>query len=275
MRQVPEAIRRNIAIRKPKSGKSKTEKRRLDVLLVERGAAESRQRAQALLLAGRVRVGGAPARKAGTLVPVDAPIEVSGGETYASRAGAKLAGALEDLRVNPAGRICLDVGCSTGGFTDCLLQRGARRVYAVDVTTSQLAWKLRQDSRVVPIEKNARYLAPADVPEAAELIVADLSFIGLAKVVPALVPLAAPRADFLLLVKPQFELERGAVGRGGIVRDPELQRRAVERVRQAAAAAGLAVEGECVSRVPGAEGNVEFFLLARKGPVGAVTNPTG
>ena len=245
--------------------KVKAEKRRLDVLLVERGLAESRQRAQALVLAGRVRVGGAPAQKAGALLALDAAIEVTGGDAiYASRAGAKLAGALEDLGVDPVGRVCLDVGCSTGGFTDCLLRRGARRVYAVDVTTSQLAWKLRQDARVVAIEKNARYLVPADMPEAAELVVADLSFISLGKVIPALVPLAAPGADFLLLVKPQFELERGAVGRGGIVRDPALHRRAVAGVRDAATAAGLTVLGECASRVAGAEGNLEFFLSAHR-----------
>ena len=232
---------------------------------MERGLAESRQRAQALLLAGRVRVGDVPAQKAGALVPADAAIEVTGDETpFASRAGGKLSGALDDLHVDPSGRICVDVGCSTGGFTDCLLQRGAKRVYAVDVTPSQLAWKLRQDPRVVLIKKNARNLAPADIAEVAELITADLSFISLTKVIPALVSLAAPGADFLLLVKPQFELERGAVSRGGIVRDPALHRRAVESVRNAVRAAGLSVEGECTSRVPGAEGNLEFFLHARQ-----------
>ncbi len=211
-----------------------------------------------------MRVNAAPAQKAGALVRSDAAIEVAGAPAYASRAGAKLSGALEDFGVYPAGRVCLDVGCSTGGFTDCLLQRGARRVYAVDVTTSQLAWKLRQDPRVVPVEKNARYLTTADIAEPAELITVDLSFIGLAKVIPALVPLAAPGATFLLLVKPQFELERGAVGRGGVVRDPALHQRAIERVRAAAGAAGLSIEGEHPSRLPGAEGNLEFFLHACK-----------
>ena len=231
---------------------------------MERGLADSRQRAQALILAGRVHVNAVPAQKAGALVRSDASIEITGAPAYASRAGAKLAGALEDFGVDPAGRVCLDVGCSTGGFTDCLLQRGARRVYAVDVTTSQLAWKLRQDARVVPVEKNARFLIPADIAEPAELITVDLSFIGLAKVIPALVPLAAPGATFLLLVKPQFELERGAVARGGVVRDPALHRQAIERVREAAESAGLAVLGECPSRLPGAEGNQEFFLHARR-----------
>lgn len=235
------------------------------MLLVERGLAESRRQAQALLLAGRVRVAGAPATKAGALAPADAAIEVAGDETpYASRAGAKLAGALDDFRIDPAGRVCLDAGSSTGGFTDCLLQRGARRVYAVDVTTSQLAWKLRRDQRVVLIEKNARQLTPADIGEPAQLVTADLSFISLAKVVPALAPLAALGADLVLLVKPQFELERGAVGKGGIVRDAALHRRAVDAVKAAVMAAGLAVVGERPSKVPGAEGNVEFFVHAQK-----------
>jgi 23S rRNA (cytidine1920-2'-O)/16S rRNA (cytidine1409-2'-O)-methyltransferase len=245
--------------------KSKPEKRRLDILLVERGLADSRQRAQALILAGQVRVANAPAAKAGATVPVDAAIEIAGSETfYASRAGAKLQGALEDFGVNPSGKICLDVGCSTGGFTDCLLQGGARRVYAVDVTPSQLAWKLQQDARVVPVKKNARYLRAGDIPELAALVTMDLSFISVAKVLPAIAPLAAPGADVLILVKPQFELDRGDVGRGGIVRDPALHGRAIERVRTAAQAAGLEVLAECPSRILGAEGNREFFLHGRK-----------
>ncbi len=245
--------------------RSKTEKRRLDVLLVERGLAESRRRAQALILAGRVRVSGAPHSKAGSLVAVDAPVELAGGDpAFASRAGTKLAGALDDFGVSPSGLVCFDVGCSTGGFTDCLLQRGAVRVYAVDVTTSQLAWKLRQDPRVIPIEKNARFLLPADVSEPAQFITADLSFIGLSKVLPALVPLAAPGALFLLLVKPQFELERAAVGRGGVVRDPALHRRAIDRVRSAAESCGLSVIADRASRLPGAEGNLEFFVHAQR-----------
>jgi len=251
----------------PESRKSKSAKRRLDRLLVDRGLAESRQRAQAVILAGRVRVAGQPTAKSGTLVPVDASIELTGGAfPYASRAGEKLAGALDDFSVNPSGLVCLDAGCSTGGFTDCLLQRGAARVYAVDVTTSQLAWKLRQDPRVIPIEKNARYLVPADLPEPAQFVTADLSFISLGKIIRALVPLAAPGAEFLLLVKPQFELERSAVGRGGIVRDPALHRRAVDSVRAAAESAGLSVLADRPSRLPGAEGNLEFFLHARRAP---------
>ena len=226
---------------------------------------ESRQRAQALLLAGRVRVDGAVTQKAGALVSVSSALEVTGDETpFASRAGGKLAGALDDFHIDPAGRVCLDAGCSTGGFTDCLLQRGARHVYAVDVSTNQIAWKLRQDPRVTLIEKNARYLAAGDLPEPPQLITADLSFISLTKVIPALASVAASGADFLLLVKPQFELDRASVGRGGIVREPELHRRAIERVLESARAAGFSVEGEAVSRVPGAEGNLEFFVHARK-----------
>lgn len=242
------------------------EKKRLDVLLLERGLAESRHRAQALILAGRVRVDAVTAQKAGMQVAADALVEVAGDEMpYSSRAGAKLAGALEDFpNVSVTGKVCFDIGASTGGFTDCLLQRGAARVYAVDVTASQMAWKLRQDPRIVLVEHNARYLKREDVPEAAALVTMDLSFISVAKVLPAVVPLAAGGADFLILVKPQFELERKDVGKGGIVRDPVLHARAVERVRQAAQAAGLEVMGSHPSRVTGAEGNQEFFLYARK-----------
>lgn len=242
-----------------------TVKRRLDVVLAERGLAESRQRAQALILAGRVHVAGQRADKAGLLVPEDAAIELVGeGPRYASRAGAKLEGALEDFGVDPTARVCLDAGSSTGGFTDCLLQRGAARVFAVDVTINQLAWKLQQNPRVTPIKMNVRYLRPETLPEAPSLVTADLSFISVAKVLPALAAAAQPGADFLVLIKPQFELERGEVGRGGIVRDARLHERAVERVRGAAVAAGLKPIGVQPSRLPGAEGNQEFFLHARK-----------
>jgi 23S rRNA (cytidine1920-2'-O)/16S rRNA (cytidine1409-2'-O)-methyltransferase len=198
------------------------------------------------------------------LVLIDAAIETAG-ETlrYASRAGQKLEGALTEFAVNPAGQICLDAGCSTGGFTDCLLQHGALRVYALDVTTSQLAWKLRQDPRVQCIQGNVRYLPADALGERPSLITVDLSFISVAKVLPRLVSVAAPEAHFLILVKPQFELLRGEVGRGGIVRDPALHARAIEGVRAAAVAAGLEVLGVRPSRVLGAEGNQEFFLHAR------------
>jgi 23S rRNA (cytidine1920-2'-O)/16S rRNA (cytidine1409-2'-O)-methyltransferase len=244
--------------------RSKEKKQRLDVLLVERGLAESRQKAQALILAGKVRVSGLRVDKAGALVSSAAQIELAGGGLlYASRAGDKLAGALADFGVDPTGKICLDVGSSTGGFTDCLLQHGAARVFAVDVTTSQLAWKLQQDPRVTPIEVNARYLQASALAAVPGLVTVDLSFISVAKVLPRLAALAAPEADFLILVKPQFELERSQVGRGGIVRDPALRERAVEKVSEAARAAGLEILGVRPSHVLGAEGNQEFFLHAR------------
>jgi len=244
--------------------RTKEKKQRLDVLLVERGLAESRQKAQALILAGKTRVEGQRVDKAGALVAPAARIEIAdSGQRYVSRAGDKLAGALADFGVDPSGKICLDAGSSTGGFTDCLLQHGAARVFAVDVTTSQLAWKLQQDPRVVPVEANARYLKASALPAAPGLITVDLSFIAAAKVVPALAPLAAPDADFLILVKPQFELERGQVGRGGIVREPALRQRAVENVSEAARAAGLEVLAARPSQVLGAEGNQEIFLHAR------------
>jgi 23S rRNA (cytidine1920-2'-O)/16S rRNA (cytidine1409-2'-O)-methyltransferase len=238
-------------------------KKRLDLLLVERGLVDSRQKAQALILAGEVRVNGQRADKPGATTPADARIElVARGPRYASRAGEKLQGALRDFGIDPTRRICLDAGSSTGGFTDCLLQHGAAKVYAVDVTISQLDWKLQRDPRVTPLETNVRYLKPENLPERPSLITADLSFISLAKVLPALAAAAGANAEFLLLIKPQFELERGEVGKGGIVRDPQLHKRAIERVRKAAEACGLRVLGLQPSRVPGAEGNQEFFLHA-------------
>ena len=241
-------------------------KKRLDLLLVERGLAESRQKAQAMILAGKVRVAGQPALKSGAMISADAQVEIAGkGSRYASRAGEKLEGALRDFGVNPADRICLDAGSSTGGFTDCLLQHSAAKIYAVDVTVSQLAWKLQRDPRVVPLGMNVRYLKPENLPERPSLITADLSFISLGKVLPALVEAAQESAEFLLLIKPQFELERGQVGKGGIVRDPKLHERAIERVRKAAEACDMRVLAVKPSRVPGAEGNLEFFLHAARG----------
>jgi 23S rRNA (cytidine1920-2'-O)/16S rRNA (cytidine1409-2'-O)-methyltransferase len=245
--------------------KSKTAKERLDILLVERGLAPSRQRAQALLLAGQVRVDGAKADKAGAQIPTDARIEIAGEQLrYASRAGVKLEGALEDFALSPTGRACMDVGSSTGGFTDCLLQHGARKVFAIDVTIDQLDWKLRQDSRVATLEKNARYLQPADIAEPAEFVTVDVSFIAVSKIVAAIVPLAAPGADFAILIKPQFELEKRDVGKGGIVRDAELHQKAIDTVTRAAEAAGLEIVGVRPSKLAGAEGNQEFFLHARR-----------
>jgi 23S rRNA (cytidine1920-2'-O)/16S rRNA (cytidine1409-2'-O)-methyltransferase len=243
--------------------KPKSAKKRLDLMLVERGLAESRAKAQAMILAGEVRVDSERREKAGAQVAVDARIEVSGTSAkYASRGGLKLEGALEDFAIDAGGKNCLDVGASTGGFTDCLLQHGARRVYAVDVTPQQLAWRLQQNPRVTPIKANARSLLREQIPEPVGLVTVDVSFISVAKVLPAVVAAAGPLAEFLILVKPQFELDRGDVGKGGIVRDSSLHECAVERVRRAAVAAGLRVKGVRASRVTGAEGNQEFFLYA-------------
>jgi 23S rRNA (cytidine1920-2'-O)/16S rRNA (cytidine1409-2'-O)-methyltransferase len=244
--------------------KTKTAKTRLDVLLVERGLAASRQRAQAMLMAGQVRVDGRTAEKPGSRVSDNAAIEIFGEPLrYASRGGLKLERALRDFGVEVAGKICLDVGSSTGGFTDCLLQQGAARVYAVDVTISQLDWKLQKDPRVKTVERNARYLRREDLGEPVQLVAVDLSFISVTKVLPAILPLAAPGAEFLILVKPQFELEKREVGKGGIVRDPEIRQKAVQNVATVAENAGLEILGMKPSQIPGAEGNREYFLHAR------------
>jgi 23S rRNA (cytidine1920-2'-O)/16S rRNA (cytidine1409-2'-O)-methyltransferase len=249
----------------PSQRSTKPGKARLDVLIVERGLATSRERAQALLLAGQVRVNGAKIDKAGAQVPADAHVEITGEAlAYVSRGGLKLEGAMEDFGVEAGGKICIDVGSSTGGFTDCLLQRGARQVYAVDVTIDQLDWKLRKDPRVVQIERNARYLRAKDMPEPAELAVIDVSFISVAKILPATILLTTKTADFLILIKPQFELERSEVGKGGIVRDPALHQKAIQRIVSAAGECGLEVIGVKPSRITGAEGNQEFFLQARR-----------
>jgi 23S rRNA (cytidine1920-2'-O)/16S rRNA (cytidine1409-2'-O)-methyltransferase len=250
----------------PETGRHnrKPGKIRLDVAIVERGLAPSRERAQAILLAGNVLVNGQKMEKPGTQIAADARVEIIGDALpYVSRGGLKLEGALEDFQVSPRGKLCLDVGASTGGFTDCLLQNGASRVFAVDVSADQLDWKLRQDPRVVAIERNARYLRHEDIPEAPAVITMDVSFISVAKVLPAVVPVATPGADFLILIKPQFELEKSEIGKGGIVRDAALHQKAIDRVQSAAAACSLELLGISPSRVPGTEGNQEFFLHAR------------
>jgi 23S rRNA (cytidine1920-2'-O)/16S rRNA (cytidine1409-2'-O)-methyltransferase len=243
----------------------KIEKTRLDVLLVERGLAPSRERAQAMLLAGNVRVNGKPMDKPGIRLATDAQIELAGeSQRYSSRGGLKLEGALEDCGVTAQEKTCLDVGSSNGGFTDCLLQHGARRVYAVDVTINQLDWKLQKNPRVVTIERNARYMKAEDVGELVDFVTMDVSFISVTKVLPAIVPITKPGADFLVLVKPQFELEKQQVGKGGIVRDAALQERAVANVTAAARALDLEIVGVRASRITGTEGNQEFFLHARR-----------
>ena len=244
---------------------SKVTKQRLDLLLVERGVVPSRQRAQALLLAGQVRVNGTRMDKPGTQVPIDAQIETTGEQLrYASRGGLKLEGALADFGVSPQNKVCLDVGSSNGGFTDCLLQHGARKVYAVDVTIDQLDWKLRRDPRVTTIERNARYLRAEDLVEKAELVTVDVSFISLGKILPAIVGAATNDAVFLILIKPQFELDKRDIGKGGIVREPELHKKAVDRVGSAASGLGLEIAGVLPSRIAGAGGNQEFFLHAKR-----------
>jgi 23S rRNA (cytidine1920-2'-O)/16S rRNA (cytidine1409-2'-O)-methyltransferase len=245
--------------------KAKARRERLDILLVERGLADSTQRALAMILAGEVQVDGSRAAKAGDAIATDARIEIFGrAQKFASRSGFKLEGALEDFSVNPAGRVCLDVGSSTGGFTDCLLQRGAKRIYAVDVNVSQLAWKLQQDPRVTRIECNAREIRPEDFPERIDLVVVDVSFISVEKVLAPVAATAKPGAVFFILIKPQFELPKKDVGPGGIVTEVALREKAIEKARRAAGSAGLECLGVRPSRLAGAEGNQEYFLHARK-----------
>jgi 23S rRNA (cytidine1920-2'-O)/16S rRNA (cytidine1409-2'-O)-methyltransferase len=237
-------------------------KKRLDVLLVERGIAESRAQAQALVLAGRVR-GHA---KAGEQLPEDAKLDVEPVARFVSRGGEKLAHALETFGVDVTGADCLDVGASTGGFTDCLLQRGAIKVYAVDVGTNQLAWKLRSDPRVISMEKtNIREVSREQVPEPIDLIVCDASFISLRTALPAALALAASGAHLVALIKPQFEVGKGRVGKGGVVRDPALHQEVCTEVEAwLAAIPGWRVLGIEPSPLLGPAGNREFLIGARR-----------
>jgi 23S rRNA (cytidine1920-2'-O)/16S rRNA (cytidine1409-2'-O)-methyltransferase len=239
---------------------------RIDQLLVERGLAESREKAQALIIAGQVLVNRQKAVKPGHSVAVESRVEVLERMPFVSRGGYKLAGALDHWALDVRGWLCLDVGASTGGFTDCLLQRGAARVWAIDVGHGQIDWKLRNDPRVVVQEGvNARYLAKTDFPEKFDLAVCDASFISLSLLVPALAPLLTPLGRMVLLVKPQFEVERGQVGRGGIVREPALHQAACDRVRTAVEAEGFQTD-IIESPIPGAEGNREYLLHAIREP---------
>lgn len=242
-------------------------RRRLDAELVRRGLAASRTEAQAAVRDGLVLVAGRPADKPATLVAPAEPVELlAPPRRFVSRGGEKLDAALERFTIDVSGRACLDVGASTGGFTDCLLRRGAAHVVAADVGYGQLAWSLRSDPRVTVLDRtNARDLTPADLPYAPTAVVGDLSFISLTLVVPALAGVAAPGADLVLLVKPQFEAGPGDVGRGGVVRDPAVWRRTVERVAAACVGAGLAPVGVMPSPLPGPAGNVEFPLHAVRG----------
>lgn len=242
-------------------------KQRLDLMLVERQLAESREKAQALILAGKVMVNGQKWDKPGRAVPPDARISVEQPLKYVSRGGLKLERALAYFNIAVESRVCMDVGTSTGGFTDCLLQHGALRVHAVDTGAGQIDWKLRTDSRVVLHERmNARYLTASDIGEPIEVMACDVSFISITLLIPALSPLLTPRGDWIILVKPQFEVGRELVGKGGIVRDPNAHRLACERVSQALQAAGWA-SSIIESPIAGAEGNREFLLHATRPPV--------
>jgi len=241
-------------------------KERLDKLVVERGLAASRTRAQALIIAGQVLVAEQRADKPGQMVDVALEVRVKG-ETprYVSRGGLKLEAALDQFRINVEGKSCIDVGASTGGFTDCLLQHGAARVWAIDVGHNQLAWKIRQDPRVVVIEgQNARELDPEQFPSLFEVATVDVSFISLTKIFSALAACLADGADVVALVKPQFEVGRGEVGKGGIVTDPLKHRRVLIEVARAAASLNLSPVDVMGSPILGAEGNREFLIHLQK-----------
>jgi len=245
--------------------KEKPARKRLDLLLVERKLAESREKAVAIILAGEVRVDGKREDKAGLAVSSDAKIAIASRHPkYVSRGGFKLEGALKDFSLHPTGLVCLDVGSSHGGFTDCLLQHGAARVYAVDVNVEQLDWKLRQDTRVVAVRKNARELETGDIPELADLAVVDVSFISVEKVIEPAARLTKPSSLFLILIKPQFELRRKQVGAGGIVKSKRLREKAVSSVSKHVKSLGFKFLKVRPSKVSGVEGNQEYFLCARK-----------
>ena len=237
-------------------------KHRLDKLLLIHHLATSRQRAQALIAAGLVRVNGERVQKASTLVAADSRIELEGDTCpYVSRGGLKLAAGLEHFGIEPAGWICADVGASTGGFTDCLLQHGARRVYAIDVGYGQLAWKLRQDPRVVVMERtNARKLPADAIPEPLDLAVIDASFISLTLLVPPLLPFFGDRVAILALIKPQFEVGKGQVGKGGVVRDPALHQQVLAEISAFARTLDLESRGIIPSPLLGPKGNKEFLI---------------
>ena len=243
-----------------------SKKIRLDTLLVERGLAETRAKAQALILAGAVWNGDRKLDKAGVAVPAELTVELRGRDhPWVSRGGVKLAHALDHFTLDVTGLVALDIGASTGGFTDVLLSRGATRVYAVDVGHGQLAWKLRQDPRIVVLERtNARHLTTKEIPEAPDLVVCDASFIGLETVLPAALSLARPHALLIALIKPQFEVGPARVGKGGVVRDPALHREVCARIAAWLENIGWAVQGIVESPIRGPEGNVEFLVHARR-----------
>ncbi len=237
------------------------EKKRLDILLFERGLAESRQKAQALIMAGEVYVGGQKVDKAGTPTAEDAPIEIRGGGLkYVSRGGYKLEKAMGTWPISLSGKTCADIGASTGGFTDCMLQNGASKVYAVDVGYGQFAWKLRQDPRVVCLERtNARYLTTEQIPDELDFFSVDVSFISLSLILPPLRPLMKKGGQGVCLVKPQFEAGKDKVGKKGVVRDKKVHLEVLEHFLEHAAAAGFTVRGVTYSPTRGPEGNIEYL----------------
>jgi 23S rRNA (cytidine1920-2'-O)/16S rRNA (cytidine1409-2'-O)-methyltransferase len=261
-------FRYTLSIQRPMIADKKikrTSKLRLDRYLFERGLAQSREQGQALILAGQVLVNGQKKDKAGTLVAGDADIRILGEQMpYVSRGGLKLEKALHEFKVDVKEATALDVGASTGGFTDCLLQHGARKVYAVDVGYGQMAWKIRQEPRVVVIERvNIREMAPTLVPETVDLAVIDVSFISLEKVLPSVMPFLKAGGRIIALIKPQFEVGKGQVGKGGIVRDEVARNTAVEKVKTAFQSAGLDVQGIIPSPITGQDGNVEYLIHAK------------
>ncbi len=245
--------------------KSKAKRLRLDVLLAERGLAASREKAQAIIFSGKVLVDGQKQDKAGAFVPEDAEIRILG-ETlrYVGRGGLKLEAALKEFRIPVSGMIALDVGASTGGFTDCLLQHGSQKIYAVDVGYGQIAWKLRQDPRVVVIERvNIRDMALSLIPEHVDVAVIDVSFISLEKVIPSVLNFLKPEAVIIALIKPQFEVGKEQVGKGGIVRDETARTTAVKKVEDFINRLGLEVQGIIPSPITGQDGNVEYLICAK------------
>jgi 23S rRNA (cytidine1920-2'-O)/16S rRNA (cytidine1409-2'-O)-methyltransferase len=242
----------------------KPKKARLDAFLVEHGFFPSREQAQRAIMAGEVRVGDAVVDKSSAKVPSNAGVSVQATPAYVGRGGLKLEGALDHFGVTVNGLTALDIGASTGGFTDCLLQRGAKKVYAVDVGHGQLAWKIRNDPRVVVHERlNARFLSRADIPEPVDLCVIDVSFISLTLILPNAFELVTPNGMILALIKPQFELKAADVGRGGIVRDPSLHEKAQSKIREFTLQAGQEVAGIAPAGITGTDGNQEFFICVR------------
>lgn len=243
----------------------KSKKTRLDNLLVARGLFPSREQAQRAIMAGEVKVGTRVAAKASEMLGEDAELSIKEAPRFVGRGGLKLEGALDHFHVDAANNVCLDIGASTGGFTDCLLQRGATKVYAVDVGHDQLAWKIRNDPRVIVHEKvNARSLGREHVPEDVDLAVVDVSFISLELILPRAFELLRPNALLIALIKPQFELERGDVGRGGIVREAALHEKAQQKIATLVGSLGHEVVDLVPSTITGADGNQEFFICARK-----------